>query len=189
MIQIFNPSSSAYGFITVLASVGTLLALIIALVSVGQSRRHSDLISKKNSLDHLFRELDSILDKVIYLKELYGSTEVHFGRLAIYRARYGQSLILFRNDFNLEHIENYIDSLNIYIGAMSIVLARLEDSREIRIYRKKITSELSFVNQYLAPLLIELNKSESSEKLLAKSSSILESIEALKELSIDLNVV
>lgn len=189
MMQIFNPASSVYGFFTVGASFGTMFALLLGLISIGQSRRQADLISKKNTLDHLLKELDNILDRIIYLKEVHGSTEVHFGRLAIYRARFGQSLILFRNEINLEHIENYIETLNMYSGAIAIVLARIDDKREERIYRKKISSEIQFIEQYLEPLLNDVKESSLSDGLRSKSLSILESVEALKEDVVGLKII
>jgi hypothetical protein len=188
MLEIFNPASKIYGFISICASVGTLSAVVVAITSLKQTRKQASLNSKKNTIDHFFRELDSILDQLIFIRQFGNSEEIHFGRSAIYMANISHGLLFIRNKNNMTQIGNYIDTMNLYIGAVAVLLSNLEDKREVQIYKRKIQTEYYFAEEYLKKLLQQYIVDESKSELVDSARVLLGNLEGLKENAIELKL-
>ena len=174
--ELFDPSSGVYGFITVIASMGTIFALFLTIHSLKQTREQNDLISKKHTLDILFKNLEKELEKVIFLRDWANGAEIHFGRFAIYLAGVNNNQILFQYN-NLANIKNYLDIFHMYLNSIPIVLSRINHSITKNIYQRKLDAEIKFVKEYIRPQLEVYGKIDER-----RASRVRELLELIDEL-------
>lgn len=152
MMRVIDPSSHVFGAVSLIASIGTIIALLYTIKTVRSSEKQAEIESAKRSMDSVLHLIENELKGVVYYKAVHSMNETHFGREAIYRAGLVAEFGFHRGTSNYLRIKKYLDYLIEYSITFKMLLLKIEDRRIRLEYFSKIGFEIDFSNESILPL-------------------------------------
>lgn len=178
LTNIINPSSLVYGAISLTASIGTVVTLIITIRALRESRKLIRLESQSRALDAALTVVDDYLERVI--------SGDHFGKIALIRASHSGVLLPVSGQ-NYDSVRLFIDHIIIYYPTFRFLLKRTEDSKIQLEYFNKLNQRVDLAINYLGPLIMRQLKSsqrlnaEDLERLLKNIHDLGDSMSEFKD--------
>lgn len=175
--ELFDPSSHIFGAVSLLASLGTIIALIVTIKSVNETTEQNKLLSRRRALDNIFEEFKSTLNRIVFTYREGSVPVIYIGNEAILRAKYFNLLHIFKTQSNIEILEEYLNYVSVYSGTIMLILTKMDDTSR-RIYEGKLKSEFRFIKEQVVPMIIN-----SKNIALSNSSDIATRLDGPLELA------
>jgi len=178
LTNIINPSSLVYGAISLTASIGTVVTLIITIRALRESRKLIRLESQNRAMDAALTVVDDYLERVI--------SGDHFGKIALIKASHSGVLLPVSGQ-NYDSVRLFIDHIIIYYPTFRFLLKRTEDSKIQLEYFNKLNQRVDLAINYLGPLIMRQLKSsqglnpEDLERLLKNIHDFGDSMSEFKD--------
>lgn len=171
LTEILNTNSTFFAFVSLLASFGTIAALIYTMNSINESRRESKKESAKKSLDLFFNNLDNSLNSLIfYAWTGPNGPETHFGKNAIYRVIVHPFISgITAHTHNYSALGDYLEYVHITSNSIKELTKELKNENLANFYYDRLNREIVFLTEAL-PIVI--NHAVKYEKIRHKDENI-----------------
>lgn len=196
LLDVLNTNSKTYAFVSIAASIGTIIALVFTIFSVNESRKQSKINSAKNSLDVIFNNIDNSLNNLTFYawtspsyswpSSSSSGPEIHFGKNVIYRILAHPHISgLTSNQNNYIILSEYLNYLQITASSIRELTNDLGQENLKKFYFDKLDVEINFLTNILpeiVSLAIENETAKNKEKSIKILNELLYRINDIKSL-------